>query len=55
MCKKMLQKIFSVKNEKEHKVIRFLGIKFKAKSKFTILKESVKSLENEVQKIRNNE
>ena len=45
---KIFQQIFSIKNEKVHKVITILGLKLKFKSKFLTLQKNLSDLKKEV-------
>ncbi len=49
----LLQKIFSIKNQNRHKIIRILGIKFKIKRKFSEDRERLKRIEQKIDTLYN--
>lgn len=49
-----LQKIFSVKNDDNYKVLRLLGLKFKIKRKDYILRKEINNLSQQFESVQNN-
>lgn len=49
----LLQKIFSIRNQNSHKIIRILGIKFKIKRKFSEDRERLKRIEQKIDTLYN--